>query len=173
MTTDVTAPPATSANSGNSVLSGKLQSIARPETGLSYSFIVTLIRTLSPNYLGTSGTIALLDYDNNVNQDWVVQSDCSAADGIIITAVQFTTETNYDKVTITVSGTDTEYTGELGSFEHIVDSTSFTLNFYSDGSVTASGFEFNWQCHTGDSTTEPTTDPTTEPAATTGMCLIS
>ena len=113
--------------------------------------------------VGTSGTIELLNYDNNVNQDWVVDSDCSAEDGIIITAVQFNTESGYDKVTITVSGTETEYTGDLGSFEHIVDSTSFTLNFYSDGSVTRSGFEFNWQCNT---------DGVTVPPTTTGLCCI-
>ena len=115
-------------------------------------------------YLGTSGTIELLDYDNNVYQNWIVNSDCSAEDGIIITAVEFNTEPNYDGVSISHSGGYQRcnrfsgcnvYTGDLEPFYHIVNSTAFTINFSSDSSATRSGFQFNWECNTAGVTPIP------------------
>jgi len=52
----------------------------------------------------------------------------------------FDTEGGYDYVTI---GEET-YSGE-DQIDQIVDSL-FTVEFYSDGSVTASGFQLSWEC---------------------------
>ena len=103
---------------------------------------------VSINYLGTNGTILLQDYRNNQHEYWFIESDCAVQDGIIITADYFHVEEGYDFVKISDEKTEKVYTGDMESFQHLVDSTSFHVHFWSDEILTKAGFLFNWQCNT-------------------------
>ena len=82
--------------------------------------------------------IELHDYENDHDQEWVVESDCRE---VRIVSTFFDTEGGFDHVTIgedSFSGSD--------SIDQIVD-RDFTVYFTSDGRVTKTGFQLTWSCY--------------------------
>ena len=96
--------------------------------------------------LGQRGRIELSYYEENVYREWAVNSYCQ--NGVMITFSRFDTEYDYDKLTIVDGVSQTEYSGDLGAFQHpkFISNNSFIVAFASDSSITASGFELNWEC---------------------------
>ena len=88
---------------------------------------------------GTNGIIELLEYENDHNQEWRVESEC---DQVHIVSNLFHTEGVFDHVTIE----GVEYSGEFVEIDQIVG-TAFSVVFSSDGSITHTGFSLAWSCH--------------------------
>ena len=116
------------------------------------SWMKTIIRDTQNPIGGRSGTIVLTNYENNHNQEWVVNSECES---VHITSTHFSTEGGYDHLTID----EESYSGTV-EISQIVGS-SFTVSFSSDQSVTNTGFTLLWSCY--EPNIEPTYEPVTEP----------
>ena len=92
---------------------------------------------------GTNGTIAHLDYADNEDISWTIQSDC---DMLYIYSEVFNTEANYDFLFIG----DYRFDGDDEEIREIVQGSSVTIRFTSDSSITRSGFILHWRCSDGD-----------------------
>ena len=92
-------------------------------------------------YLGTSGEIALFDYDNDYTVLWKVQSNCNTTR---LFSTAFDTERVYDWVII---NSQQRFSGGI-VFDLIVSNTFF-VGFMSDHFQSGSNFGFvlKWECH--------------------------
>ena len=93
----------------------------------------------SPVQTGSSGAIELGHYDNNHDITWTVESDCLY--GVHVFSTYFDTESSYDEVTIG----ENVFSGSGVEFELAMPG-SFDVSFTSDGSITATGFNIQWEC---------------------------
>ena len=89
-------------------------------------------------YVGTNGTIELLDYENNYNQFWNVRADCEQVN---IVSTLFETQNGYDLVRVD----GIQYSGSM--LVDLVLPSSFIVSFVSDEWTTGSGFSLDWKCY--------------------------
>ena len=93
------------------------------------------------NLFSVNGTIQLFDYDNFIEETWVVEADC---DEINIQSEMFQTEENYDFVTISYEEKNQTYSGEQLVNQNA--SSTFSIKFESDDAYTDAGFVLRWIC---------------------------
>ena len=101
-------------------------------------------------YFEVSGHIELLDYENYDERTWTIYSSCQS---VRIRSTMLKTEKGYDFVTIG----NTKFSGR--DQIDTIQSSNFTVGFYSDEGKTDKGFVLNWNCLTVSTWTEwETTD---------------
>ena len=91
--------------------------------------------------IGREGLIEVLNYENNQNVRWEVESDCT---NIHVVSQFFATEEYGDYVIINGQ----TYSGEV-NISQIITRSNFVADFHSDEINTNMGLRLNWFCLTG------------------------
>ena len=105
----------------------------------------------------TTGQVSFLNYGNRESECWKIECDTA----VVITWTSFSTERNYDYMTISTEVQEDvyqqvyRYAGSLSSGTEHTWAGPLFMQFTTDGSVTYPGFEFDFFC------TEPTEAPPT------------
>ena len=86
-----------------------------------------------------TGKVMLLNYNNDEDRQWRINSDCSA---VRITSTYFDIEEYYDFITID----GIQSTQRHSPINQLVRKSSFPIRFNSDSSGTGSGFALDWVC---------------------------
>ena len=89
------------------------------------------------NSICISGVVKILNYQNNENITWPIDSDCEA---VQVRSIIFQIENGFDY--LTVNGQ--KYTGN--DRINIIVPQIFLIQFTSDGTVTDTGFVLRWSC---------------------------
>ena len=124
-------------------------------------YTTTYFEAPNAQFDGTAsdGTIELLNYENNLDENWEISPSCSS---VWIHSTLLYVENNYDFLYIG----DEQFT-DAGCVDKLYD-TPVSVRFTSDGSINKDGFTLHWSCdQTGfgsicDSNTTVVTTPTQE-----------
>ena len=124
-------------------------------------YTTTYFEAPNAQFDGTAsdGTIELLNYENNLDENWEISPSCSS---VWIHSTLLYVENNYDFLYIG----DEQFT-DTGCIDQLYD-TPVSVRFTSDGSINKDGFTLHWSCdQTGlgticDSDTTGVVSPTQE-----------